>query len=173
MYHLPLDTLINKGFTGNMQKKSSFNASNVAYYLDDVITAFSDFLIQRGVSVKTRKNYRSDARHFLRWFNRPLKTVTPALINEYKKYFSSNTPQATVNRRLSTMRTFFAFCVHSGMLLENPTTKIASFSDYLNPKMLLAHFQANLEREGAAKATIKNYGTDVRQFLTWVTQYAH
>lgn len=156
-----------------MQKKSPLNASNVAYYLDVVISSFSDFLEHRGISVKTRKNYKSDARQFLRWFNKPLNGITARHINEYKQFFSKTTPAATVNRRLSTMRTFFAFCLASGIISEDPTIKLTSFPDYLNPKILLRHFQANLEREGAAKATVKNYGTDVRQFLTWVTQYAH
>lgn len=173
MHQLPLDTLINKSFTGNMQKKSLVKVSNVAYYLDNVISSFSDFLEHRGVSVKTRRNYKSDARQFLRWFNKPLKSISAHHINEYKQFFSRTTPPATVNRRLSTMRTFFAFCLDYGIISENPTTKLTSFSDYFNPKMLLARFQANLEQEGAAKATIKNYGSDVRQFLTWLTQYAH
>lgn len=155
-----------------MRKINKLNASNVPYYLDDIEMSFVVFLQKDGASVKTRKNYKSDVRHFLRWFNRPIKSITPTHINEYKKYFSSNTPQATLNRRLSTMRTFFSFCLESGLIATNPSRTITNVSKPFNTKTLLEDFAYDLQNEGASKATVKNYVSDVRQFFAWFSRYA-
>lgn len=155
-----------------MEKQSQLHASNVPYYPDEIKIAFLDFLGKQGASVKTRKNYKSDAKHFLRWFNRPITSITQAHVDDYVHYFSLNTPQSTLNRRLSTMRAFFSFCTSTGLISKNPALLVTGIAKKLNAKTIIENFERDLLNEGASKATVKNYVSDVRQFLSWFEHYA-
>lgn len=163
------------------------SASNVPSYLDVLEISFSDFLTDQGASEKTRKNYKSDAKHFLRWALFTLQTmsgsipssstqllmqVTPDFIENYKfSLISRKTPASTINRRLSTIRNLFHFCKTQGWISENPAKIIANIMIPKNhvseTQKLLDAFERDLKAEGASKATIKNYKSDVRQFLAW------
>ncbi len=174
-----------------MAKHSQPNAYNVAYYLDNVEISFTDFLEHQGASVKTRKNYKSDARHFLGWFvlalqsklgslprshSKFIRLITPRMIEEYKRFLLDNTiPVSTINRRLSTIRSFFHFCQLQGWISSNPTNLLANIplikkNIRMDPHNLLDAFRRDLAAEGASKATVKNYVSDVRQFLAWLDQ---
>jgi site-specific recombinase XerD len=56
---------------------------------------------------------------------------------------------------------------------HNPAVNIKNLSAVKkkinNPVTLIGEFEAVLISEGAAKSTIKNYITDVDQFLNWIT----
>ncbi|MEK7544274.1 MAG: site-specific integrase [Patescibacteria group bacterium] len=99
-------------------------------------TTFEEFLTHQGTSLVTRKNYRMDIRQFLAWLEDAispakrsqidshqtlLKTISEELLETYKRdQLLTKTPQATINRRLSTVRAFLKCAVTQGWLTENP-----------------------------------------------------
>jgi len=150
---------------------------------------FVSFLKETGASEKTRKNYRSDARYFLNWLIFTVESqlgmiprshvtlvrlVTPELIEQYKRFLLANSiPASTINRRLSTIRTLFSFCQNMEWVTTNPA-RVSHIpirktrSD--DPHDLLDAFRRDLAEQGASKATVKNYMSDVRQFLDWIAR---
>lgn len=163
-------------------------ASNLASYQAIFENALIDFLKQEGTSEKTLKNYRSDLRHFLSWSVLTIQSntghlpqshlefttlITPHLLESYKHFLAENKiPIATINRRLSTMRIFCRACIARGWLSYNPATKLQNLTPVKPPKNeieeVLRIFRNDLERDGASKVTIKNYASDVKQFLLWL-----
>lgn len=109
-----------------------------------------------------------------------LKQVQHNTIIKYKNYLLSNLPLKTVNRRLSTLRKFFSFCISQGWMKENPakqvqntrqgegermkgevnTKKLNSFSFLLSP-----NFVEYLKTSRLGEADINSIVTDVKEFL--------
>lgn len=186
--HFPLDKLIINRFTEYMPNLDEIISSNLAKYQDILELSFSRFLSERGASGKTQKNYCSDINHFLGWtvltiqsHNIPLPAthtelislITPHIVEQYQHFLLANRiPTATINRRLSALRTFGAFCQSQGWWSDNPTNILINVpmeKQITDPMAeLLITFCADLAREGASKVTIKNYSSDIRQFLHWV-----
>ncbi len=139
--------------------------------------SFRQFLIAGNFKPITIKNYLSDLRHFFGWlilklkvikpnldFSSPneielLKEINPEIIADYQKYLTSNNlPIRTIKRRLSTLRTFFTFCISQNWLKSNPAKN--------NQKNLLELFKNSLEREKLDQKTIKSYLDNVQEFLS-------
>ena len=106
---------------------------------------FESYLLNSEVSNVTLRNYRADLGNFLTWTQTFLarRGVTvlndsslvaqfsPFLIKEYvKSQTLENTPPATINRRLSSLRSFGKFLVGTGYLKDNP---FSSFQNLPNP----------------------------------------
>ena len=96
--------------------------SNVSIYQSEFESVLDSFLRSKNTSVKTRTNYKSDLKHFMSWVsirfqNLGIKThsdidlisnITEKLILEYINHqLQNNIPEASINRRLSTVRIFF------------------------------------------------------------------
>lgn len=147
---------------------------------------FGLYLKTKGVSPITQKNYLSDLRHFLGWFFLVLKSkkivvdqsdpssfcsyITKEVTSRYKNFLSVNRiPPKTINRRLSTLRKFCSFCIAQGYLQENPAKHITNVGKKKDPvEEILKKFNKALEEEGTTNVTIKNYLSDIKQFLIWV-----
>lgn len=144
-----------------------------------------------GVSAKTLRNYRADFSHFSGWAILYLQSVgtkvvtgdgilphfTPKLIALYKGYHLENKiPQATLNRRLSTLRNFARFLVSEGQIKQDPTLAISNLRREENWReritFLTEEFARHLEEEKISKITMKNYLSDIRHFLNWSLQKA-
>ncbi len=163
--------------------------SNLATYQDILESSFAEFLKARGSSVKTQKNYQSDLRYFFSWVSLTIQSqnatlpsshleflhrITPHTLEQYKHFLVANRiPAATINRRLSTLRTFGAFCQAHQWWQEDPTVILTNVALQPAPhdatQEMLAAFRADLAREGASRVTIKNYSSDVKQFLHWLS----
>ncbi len=148
---------------------------------------FSLYLKTKNISPVTQKNYLSDLGHFLSWFIFFLKSKNVAVdennlsasplcsfinkgaINQYKTFLSLNhLSQKTANRRLSTLRKFCSFCISQGWLKENSAKKIANLGRRKDQNQeILKKFKLALNRENIAKITVKNYLSDIKQFLIW------
>lgn len=146
---------------------------------------FALFLKAKGISPISQKNYLSDLRHFLSWFVLVLKSkdvdvekisipslasfITIDLISRYKNFLSlNNVPPKTANRRLSTLRKFCSFCISQGWIKENPAKKVTNIARKKDQgEEILKRFSLALKEEGTTKVTIKNYLSDIRQFLNW------
>ena len=145
------------------------------------------------------KNYLSDLRHFLGWlilylkshrsalinrsFQSPLesqveiiKLIDTKIIDEYKTYLNENSiPIKTINRRLSTLRKFFSFCISQGWLNENPAKQIQNLklkteNDQWNlqKKSILNQFKSDLQKENLPQEEVISYLKDIEEFLTIV-----
>lgn len=151
---------------------------------------FKIYLKTQGVSPLTVKNYLSDLRHFLGWMelflrtkNLPFSPDEPKylsqsfnqnLVEKYQSYLTTNSlPPTTINRRLSTLRTFAKFCLSQAWISENPTKHISNITIKQNSNQeekkveekMLAEFREALLKERNSPNTIKNYLSDIREFL--------
>ena len=161
-----------------------------------ILEAFSKYLQLAGVSYSTRKNYISDLRHFFTWlFHQPqnpqmsfksasdiVQYISVGILGDYMKSLSlANIPPSHANRKLSSLRKFFDFAIDQQWIKTNPARNVSHFSlpiseNYLVHKQktetgkILSDFKKTLIEEKVAESTIKNYVSDVEQFLEWYFQ---
>jgi len=143
---------------------------------------------QKSLTKISVKNYLSDLRHFLGWLVFKLKVksqklkveeanidqilnfIDLPLIEEYKNYLVVNSiPIKTVNRRLSTLRKFFSFCINQGWIKENPAKKISNIKyqiSNIDKDDVLNLFQQDLKKENLDQNTIKSYLETIQEFLS-------
>lgn len=146
---------------------------------------FRLYLKTQGVSPVTVKNYAADVNHFFNWLaqktgirhqvagNSIFGLFTKETLNEYKTDLkSAKTPPSTVNRRLSSLRKLGQFAKSQGWILENPGEKVVNALKQTTNRHLvekiLGNFRKHLEKEQVSQITIKNYLSDLRDFLAWV-----
>ncbi len=150
---------------------------------------FTDYLARIGITGKTFKNYRSDIAHFTGWlifrvrtFGVSVQELTEAvpflsegIAKDYKNYLAENNVSSkTVNRRLSTLRHLGCFLLESQILdfdFMNGIQNI-TLSENVKPDhhKLVLGFQKHLEGQNVSHNTVKNYVSDIRQFLYWLEQ---
>lgn len=148
---------------------------------------FKQYLHAENNSPITIKNYLSDLRHFIGWAILKLKVksekfkvdqltseefvilIDTPLIDEYKQYLvANNIPQKTVNRRLSTLRKFFTFCILQGWRKDNPAKKVNNL--IADKNQLLSDFQQYLmQKQGLAGGEIENISNDINSFLNFIS----
>lgn len=156
-----------------------------------ILQNFIDYLInQIGVSKNTLKFYKSDLSHFTAWLILRLRTygvlvddlsgassfVTNKIAQEYKDYLiANNAPQKSINRRLSTCRHFGKFLYSNGHAQINFMDGIGNVSS--NPRKtvqglqnhpVIGKFEKHLEAQKVSKVTIKNYLSDIKQFIAFL-----
>lgn len=141
------------------------------------------------VSGKTLRNYRADLGHFLRWSKEhlasqgiaieDLESLLPHfsgfLVASYRTHqVKNNIPQGTTNRRLSTLRNFGKFLKHTGIADYNPAQLITNLKEEPTLEQQLeetvSEYTKHLEKEKISKVTIKNYLSDVRHFVAWLSK---
>jgi len=151
---------------------------------------FQNYLKTIGLSPKSLKNYKSDMSHFTGWailklkalgsYVESLEEITPFLsskfIREYTGYMLENsTPNKSINRRLSTLRHLSKFLVGSQMIDFNFMDGIGNVGQVKKADsgshFVIKDFQAHLEAQKISRNTIKNYVSDVNQFLIWLENY--
>lgn len=104
--------------------------------------SFKQFLLtvnpsNKSYSTNLQRNsvryYLSDLRHFIGWAGsiQITEASIPNLSGEklelYKEYLiDSQLPTATINRRLSTIRKFYSFCLSQGWTDHNPTKNLSN-----------------------------------------------
>lgn len=160
-------------------------------------TDYTDKKERKSLKKISIKNYLSDLRHFLGWlmlylkskyhhlninFNafdslptqiEIIKQINDNTVQEYKSYLTENKiPIKTINRRLSTLRKFFSFCISQGWLKENPAKKIENLKtkiknkDWeLQKKSILNKFQVDLLKENIPQKTVNSFVNDIEEFL--------
>ena len=155
-----------------------------------LLKTFAVYLKTQGASPLTIKNYLCDLNHFLGWTelflrgqNLPFYPDEPKyfrqyfnqnLVARYKNYLTSNSlPWSTINRRLSTLRSFAKFCLAQAWISENPTQALDNVAKAIptkeiNSTKIVGEFKDALEAENNSSNTIKNYLADLREFLTFV-----
>jgi site-specific recombinase XerD len=162
--------------------------------IDLVKKEFVEYLYSLRLSPKSNKNYRSDLSHFLEWailkirsfgsYVESLSEIVPFLTGnlakEYKNYMSENAaPPKTVNRRLSTLRHLSRFLTASQVIDSDFMNGIENIGGNQKKEPgidpVISNFRSYLEAEKVSPNTIKNYLSDVKQFMTWleINQHVH
>lgn len=159
--------------------------SNSLNYQSEIQSAFTAYLRESGASSKTITNYLSDLRSFMTWYTNSyeygqnsssedlnvLPAITEATIQAYKSNLLTNrTPSATINRKLSSLRTFFLFASTKGLTSHNPSENIKNIKHETkaDSAVLLEDFTEYLSKNGASDKTKSNYRVDINHFLSWV-----
>ena len=152
-----------------------------------ITKGFFEYLKNLGISKKTHKNYRSDISHFSAWLLFRLRhwgviaeNLTDAvpfldtkLASEYKSFLTGNSvAEKTINRRLSTLRHLARFLTASQILDLNFMDGIVNISTKEIPPTspFIVQFEKHLEAEKVSKNTIKNYLSDIKQFISWLEE---
>lgn len=164
--------------------------SNVLNYQAVLDTLFVAFLHGKNISEKTLVNYKSDVKHFIAWILEYYQTnsiIIPETLQDFVKSIShshidtyknmqinSSTPQATTNRRLSSLRIFFTFTQEQGWTTVNPCDSINNVtppqSTLTTTESLIKNYEQFLKDEGSSQNTIRDYVGDAKQFLTWLSE---
>ena len=153
---------------------------------------FFNYLTSLGITPAPHKNYRSDISHFHSWLNTKIKTLgsiseslTDAIpflnsstAHEYKSELANaKIPAKTINRRLSTLRHLSRFLTSTQLADFDFMMGIENISgspkSRVNLNSAISEFRAHLEAEKASPNTIKNYLSDIRQFLSWLETNNH
>lgn len=146
------------------------------YNAYNVEALFKQHLLAENVKPATLKNYSSDLRHFLGWLSveqlydsslHSIQSLNENNVRDYKEYLVINEiPTKTINRRLSTLRNFFSFCISQGWISENLAKKISNEKSHLELSEIINSFKKSLIDKGYSNNEINEYITDVSEFLT-------
>ena len=126
------------------------------------------------LSPSSVKNYVSDINHFLNWLTLALKTktiqpihITHENITNYQASLQKTIPPATINRKNTSLRRFGEFLKTTKLLPANPTQTLQN--NPLRPSLnqVLNKFIIHLKSEKLTPSTIKNYVSDVKNYLLW------
>jgi len=156
--------------------------SNVFDYQALLDTEFSTYLIKQNASEVTRKNYLMDIRNFFKWLNtcitngsialqenaeKPLARITNEIIETFKRsLITSQTPVATINRRLSALRMFFQFAVIEHKITENPMMLVRNIPRTEAPNETNSLDEA-LDAYAKQKNTKQADIDDIKTFFSW------
>jgi site-specific recombinase XerD len=142
---------------------------------------FSEYLKNKRITDKSVKNYLSDVRQFDHWFAKNnLNELSPGVFQNYRSYLlKARLPTNTINRYLASLRCFGSFIKEKNISLNNPASGLKNISkDYKNnsnsvnaENNYLIQFRQSLIRERLKPATIKNYISDVKQFMEFLKQH--
>ena len=154
--------------------------------MDKITKDFFIYLSSLGVSEKSLKFYKSDLSHFSGWitlkvkslgvladdFSQAIPFLNKEIALEYRKHLLDNsTPLKTINRRLSTIRHLGRFLLISEILpfdFGTNLTNIPNLDRNQSSYEVIRDFEKHLEEEKVSKNTIKNYLSDIRQFISWL-----
>ncbi|MDO8340418.1 MAG: site-specific integrase [Candidatus Woesebacteria bacterium] len=135
------------------------NLNEVSKKVDD----FIKYLSSHGVSSSSLKYYKSDITNFFNWANG--KIIDSGLVKEYITSQLGSSSLKTINRRLSTLRSFSqstgeSFMAGIGNVSVNGIKKV------VEPNKIL-DFDKFLINQKVSNNTRKNYLSDIRKFLAW------
>ncbi len=154
--------------------------------IDRITKLFLQYLKSCSVSEKTYRNYKSDLALFSAWLifkakaigadcqnlQEALPFISKKTANEYKEFLLANkTPAPTLNRRLSTLRIFSKFLYENQFIsfdFAQGVKNISKAHDLSPFEKDVKEFSFFLESQKASPLTIKNYLSDISQFLKWI-----
>lgn len=149
-----------------MKRSAQINVSvDGQQAVDEYLCYLSD---EQDLSADTRRNYRSDLRHFAAWCEAswidgqegtvafgPTMIATPTL-TQYRTYLQSvlKLRPATINRHLVSLKRYFAWTVDTGLLQRDPAEVVK-----LVPLVTQPPRQLTDQEENALVAAVMTYGT--------------
>jgi site-specific recombinase XerD len=153
---------------------------------DEIIASFILVLKREGASIKTQKGYIADIKDFLNWISTNTTVsstdhainvtggITKTIIEKYlHSQLEEQKSVATVNRRLSTLRMFFATI---GIGSKNPTDGITNVDQQTitDPRFAeaISYWETHLATRGYDKTKTTERLTIIRDFLNWKSQHS-
>ena len=140
----------------------------------DFLSLFKSFLIESGkVSKVTLKNYLSDIRFFIFWYERfysqPFSptSIDYSVVQAFKNYHFDRIAFSSLDRKLSALRKFFSFLKEKGFIASVPFQEKSKEAE---DKFSLKEFKNFLFRQNISSVSSKNYLIDITQFLNWADQ---
>lgn len=146
----------------------------------DIVTSFKNHLFsQKNAPSKiTVKNYLSDVRRFISWYEKTTgrtfnaADLTHYIVTAYQTELNGGDNASlpavrSAKRYLSSLRRFGQFLGDSGAIEANPFVLPEVVKAPVDP-WYIQEFKNFLSSEQASKLTIKNYLIDVKQFLLWL-----
>ncbi len=104
---------------------------------------FKTWLQSRDASARSIRAHLSDMRHFMNWFAQATgEPFSPSDadwrdLQEWRNQAEKDFKPATVNRRISSLKAFFAFAVEKSLVTEDPTRRLKGIEQQaLAPKAL-------------------------------------
>jgi site-specific recombinase XerD len=153
---------------------------------NEIVRLFSLYLKSETVSPNTLRNYLADSRHFFNWLikNYPnlassnpniiAQNISPDIFKKYKEFLQENQiSSSTINRRLSSLRKLSAFFISQGWKENNPGKKVANINSKTAPDnswQIVDSFAKSLVSEGKSQSTIRNYVSDIRGYLNFLSK---
>lgn len=146
----------------------------------NLLEEFKNYLFSqvKQPSKATVKNYAADIRHFIQWFEEQYNVVFQAtLINaehwkQFKKHKENLLSPTSLERHLSSLRKFFQFLLATNIIKNNPfDLNQIKIEQIERDPWMMRNFKEHLKKNKASKVTIKNYASDIQQFLTWIEQH--
>lgn len=125
----------------------------------------------RPVSIK---NYISDVKYFFGWISTtrtadisPAAVLTPASLEEFKSFLLANhLPTRTINRRLSSLRSFCEFLISQNIIHTDPSRHIRNYSNKAPAEAdVLGKFLVSLRAQGVSNDDLAQVHTDVQEFI--------
>jgi integrase/recombinase XerC len=92
------------------------------------LTDFKEWLtVDRGYSMHTVDGYLRDISSFFRSIEEggQDEEITPSLVQQFLASLYSCNSSASIARKMSSLRTFFRFCIRQGYMTDNPMTGLA------------------------------------------------
>ncbi len=151
------------------------------------IKAFEKDLANRpeGISPYTVRGYAADLKKFAEWFEltngQPMgiENITPIDVRDYKQHLQTvkKYKPATINRRLATVRAYFAWAIDKGLVKENPVrvrnvkepqTAPCSIDERTYHRVLRAVQQRGSKRDVAIVQTLRHTGLRVSELCSLV-----
>ena len=144
---------------------------------EHLISSFLDSLyIEKGLSKNTVSSYKSDISSFLLWLSinsfNPLNVTSVEINNYVAKLFSDDLKSSSVNRKISSIKSFYIFLLKKKIIIKSPVDEIVMQKQekYLPVSMseeeverLLSSPNLNIPIERKDKAMIEVlYATGIR-----------
>lgn len=148
----------------------------------EIIEEYKLFLLKTHSPI-TVKNYISDIYHFTYWFasyfDRPFSfdLLSKNSISEYKRLRGSHSSafddmlsEPSIQRHLSSLRSFCSYLKEIGIASENPFDVLALESMEAPNPWKITEFKQFLLDKKSSDLTIKYYINDIKGFKAWVEQ---
>lgn len=121
--------------------------------------------VERNLSVHTRRAYRQDLEEFRLFLEKdstasaPVKVVDvdTLLLRRYLAYLHRKNSRSTIARKLSSLRSFFAYLLRQGVLTTNPGELISTprQKKYLPKTLTVDEVFAFIEQQGGSEVLVR------------------
>ena len=135
----------------------------------------------KSLTKQSIKNYVSDINIFLGWLASNLQEpqispahITSSSILSYRDELNnSRQPLAVKNRYLSSLRRFGHFLFTTKLCTTNPAVHLSNVDaagTTTSNHQILAAFKHDLNKQNLSPSTVKNYLSDIKQYLNWANK---
>lgn len=141
---------------------------------------FKTYLASQKLSPATLKNYVSDVAVFLDWLKQQLQEdviapvhLTTTVFGNYGRWLNDAANRihpATAQRYLSSLKRFGSWLGNTQLTDTNPAADLTPNRIDPNIDQLLVNFKHELIRQNLSRSTIKNYVSDVHNYLLWAAK---